>query len=244
MVHGIWGYHGDRAPQGDRLLSLRRHVPATTIVVDTPERIGAWFSIIDELTDQGGVVTSELVPAFHARGAWGEAGGLTLADRHARLTRAEFARTRGQRSRNARRYAVGVVASRRPKWVRSVVASQSRYARRRARPAGRSSPAGSGRRACADPAPTARAWSPSPGGSDGRSCAATCTPGAPAWPRPSGCVEPLERPGAGRLQRGARAGVIGDRAGHELGLAPVSVWGDHGPPGDAGRRVRRRGRGG
>jgi PII-like signaling protein len=81
VVHGIWGYHGGRAPQGDRLLSLRRHVPATTIVVDTPERIGAWFSIIDELTDQGGVVTSELVPAFHARGAWGEAGGLSLADR-------------------------------------------------------------------------------------------------------------------------------------------------------------------
>jgi PII-like signaling protein len=82
VVNGIWGYHGDRAPQGDRLLSLRRHVPATTIVVDTPERIGAWFEIVDELTDQGGVVTSELVPAFHARGAWGEAGGLSLADPH------------------------------------------------------------------------------------------------------------------------------------------------------------------
>jgi PII-like signaling protein len=81
VLHGIWGYHGDRAPQGDRLLSLRRHVPATTIVIDKPERIGAWFSIIDELTDQGGVVTSELVPAFHARGAWGEAGGLALASR-------------------------------------------------------------------------------------------------------------------------------------------------------------------
>jgi PII-like signaling protein len=81
VLHGIWGYHGDRAPQGDRLLSLRRHVPATTIVVDTPERIAGWFSIIDELTDQGGVVTSELVPAFHARGTWGEAGGLALANR-------------------------------------------------------------------------------------------------------------------------------------------------------------------
>jgi PII-like signaling protein len=81
VLHGIWGYHGDRAPQGDRLLSLRRHVPATTIVVDKPERIHGWFSIIHELTDQGGVVTSELVPAFHARGAWGEAGGLALADR-------------------------------------------------------------------------------------------------------------------------------------------------------------------
>jgi PII-like signaling protein len=83
VLHGIWGYHGRRAPGGDRLLSLRRHVPATTIVIDTPERIGGWFAIIDELTDQGGVVTSELVPAFHARGAWGEAGGLALAGRTA-----------------------------------------------------------------------------------------------------------------------------------------------------------------
>ncbi|MGZ4194070.1 MAG: DUF190 domain-containing protein [Solirubrobacteraceae bacterium] len=83
VLNGIWGYHGDRPPGGDRLLSLRRHVPATTIVVDTPERIGDWFAIIDELTDQGGVVTSELVPAFHARGAWGEAGGLALANRAA-----------------------------------------------------------------------------------------------------------------------------------------------------------------
>ena len=81
VLQGIWGFHGDRPPQGDRLLSLRRHVPTTTIVVDTPERIGTAFGIIDELTDQGGVVTSELVPAFYARGAWGEAGGLALAPR-------------------------------------------------------------------------------------------------------------------------------------------------------------------
>jgi PII-like signaling protein len=83
VLHGIWGYHGARPPGGDRLLSLRRHVPATTVVVDTPERIGAWFEIIDELTDQGGVVTSELVPAFRARGTWGHSGGLTLANRAA-----------------------------------------------------------------------------------------------------------------------------------------------------------------
>jgi PII-like signaling protein len=79
VLQGIWGFHGGGVPQGDRLLSLRRHVPTTTIVVDTPERIRGWFEIIDELTDQGGVVTSELVPAFHARGEWGEAGGLELS---------------------------------------------------------------------------------------------------------------------------------------------------------------------
>lgn len=79
VLEGIWGYHGDRAPGGDRLLSLRRHVPTTTVVVDVPERIQQCFEIVDEVTDAGGVVTSELVPAFRARGVWGEAGGLRLA---------------------------------------------------------------------------------------------------------------------------------------------------------------------
>ena len=81
VLQGIWGFHGGGVPQGDRLLSLRRHVPTTTIVIDSPERIADWFAIVDELTDEGGVVTSELVPAFHARGAWGDVGGLTLAPR-------------------------------------------------------------------------------------------------------------------------------------------------------------------
>jgi PII-like signaling protein len=82
VLQGVWGYHGDRPPQGDKLLSLRRHVPTTTIVVDTPDRIRRWFEIVDELTDEAGVVTSELVPAFRARGQWGQTGGLRLADKH------------------------------------------------------------------------------------------------------------------------------------------------------------------
>ena len=81
VLNGIWGFHGDRPPGGDRLLSLRRHVPATTIVVDAPDRIGECFAIVDELTDTAGVVTSELVPALRARGDWGESGGLRLAAR-------------------------------------------------------------------------------------------------------------------------------------------------------------------
>ena len=38
-LRGIWGFHGDHAPHGDRLLQLGRHVPTVTIVIDTPERI-------------------------------------------------------------------------------------------------------------------------------------------------------------------------------------------------------------
>ena len=65
-LRGIWGFHGDRAPQGDRLLQLRRHVPVVTIVVDTPEGIARSFQIVDEVTGQAGLVTSEMVPALAA----------------------------------------------------------------------------------------------------------------------------------------------------------------------------------
>jgi PII-like signaling protein len=65
---GIWGFHGDHAPHGDRLLQLGRHVPAVTIAIDSPERIAAAFRIIDELTTEHGLVTSEWVPALRPAG--------------------------------------------------------------------------------------------------------------------------------------------------------------------------------
>jgi PII-like signaling protein len=65
-LRGIWGFHGDHAPHGDRLLSVRRHVPVVTEVIDTPERIAALFPIVDELTRERGLVTSEIVPSSSA----------------------------------------------------------------------------------------------------------------------------------------------------------------------------------
>jgi PII-like signaling protein len=59
----MWGFRGDHNPHGDKLFQLARRVPVTTIVVDTPERIAASFDIIDELTGEHGLITSELVPA-------------------------------------------------------------------------------------------------------------------------------------------------------------------------------------
>jgi PII-like signaling protein len=64
---GMWGFHGDHAPHGDRLLQLGRHVPAVTVVIDSAERIAAAFAVIDELTAEHGLVTSELVPAMRQR---------------------------------------------------------------------------------------------------------------------------------------------------------------------------------
>lgn len=81
MLRGIWGFHGDHAPHGDRFFQLRRHVPTVTIVVDTPPRIAEAFGIIDAATAERGLVTSEMVPALTALGTDRTHGGLRLARR-------------------------------------------------------------------------------------------------------------------------------------------------------------------
>jgi PII-like signaling protein len=78
-LRGIWGYHGDHRPHGDSLWQLRRRVPTVTVIVDTPERIRDWFAIVDELTDETGLVTSEMVPAFRPTAPALERGRLRLA---------------------------------------------------------------------------------------------------------------------------------------------------------------------
>jgi PII-like signaling protein len=78
-LRGIWGYHGDHPPHGDRLLSLRRHVPVTTVIVDDPASIRRWFEIVAQATAESGLVTSELVPAACATGPDVRRGGLRLA---------------------------------------------------------------------------------------------------------------------------------------------------------------------
>jgi PII-like signaling protein len=61
-LRGFWGYHGDHAPHGDRLLSLRRHVPVVTVVVDRPDRARRWLDVVSDYTSHTGLVTSEMVP--------------------------------------------------------------------------------------------------------------------------------------------------------------------------------------
>ncbi|MGH3771977.1 MAG: DUF190 domain-containing protein [Pseudonocardiaceae bacterium] len=63
VLRGMWGFHGQAAPHGDRLLQLGRRVPVVTIIIDTPEGIARSFDIVDELTAEHGVVTSERCPA-------------------------------------------------------------------------------------------------------------------------------------------------------------------------------------
>jgi len=67
-LRGIWGFHGDHAPHGDRLLQLGRHVPTVTIVIDTPERIATAYAVIDELTSERGLVTCETISRLDEAG--------------------------------------------------------------------------------------------------------------------------------------------------------------------------------
>jgi PII-like signaling protein len=79
VIRGIWGFHGDHAPHGDKFFQRGRHVPVTTIVIDTPEKIAESFAIVDELTSEHGLVTSEMVPAMRAVDGDEGHGGFRLA---------------------------------------------------------------------------------------------------------------------------------------------------------------------
>ncbi len=83
-VRGQWGYHGAHRPHGEAFWSIARHVPVLTMLLDTPENMARWFEIVDEMTGETGLVTSEIVPALRAAGPGIEHGGLELAARHGR----------------------------------------------------------------------------------------------------------------------------------------------------------------
>jgi PII-like signaling protein len=79
VLRGIWGFHGDHKPHGDKLIQLTRQVPVTTIIVDDPQSIARSFDIVDELTGRHGLVTSEMVPALLSIDGEERRGGTTLS---------------------------------------------------------------------------------------------------------------------------------------------------------------------
>ena len=64
VLRGMWGYLGASRPHGDRFLQVARHVPVSTLIVDTSANIAASYAIVDELTENDGLVTCEVVPAM------------------------------------------------------------------------------------------------------------------------------------------------------------------------------------
>lgn len=80
VVRGVWGFHGEHEPHGDKLIQFGRQVPVMTILVDTPERIARSFGIVDAVTGRHGLVTCETVPALLAVDSGASHGGLDLAE--------------------------------------------------------------------------------------------------------------------------------------------------------------------
>jgi PII-like signaling protein len=80
-LRGTRGYHGDHEPHGDTFFSLRRRVPTLTVVVDEPEAARRWLEVLDEVTPERGLITSEVVPAYRATAGGRAHGGLLLAGR-------------------------------------------------------------------------------------------------------------------------------------------------------------------
>jgi PII-like signaling protein len=81
-LRGVWGFHGDHLPHGDRFFQLGRRVPVVTVVVDSPRNIARSFDVIDDITAEHGLVTCELVPALQDFGTDRPQDGLRLARRH------------------------------------------------------------------------------------------------------------------------------------------------------------------
>jgi len=82
VLAGVWGYSGTGAPHGDSMRRLRRTVPVVCVVIDTPEAIARLWPVLDRLTASGGLVTSEVVPAFRTHGPVGTHGRLHLSRPH------------------------------------------------------------------------------------------------------------------------------------------------------------------
>lgn len=80
VLRGVWGYHGDHKPHGDRLFQLGRRVPVMTVIVGSPASMAGTFRVVDELTAEHGLVTCEMVPALLAVHDGRQRGNTELAD--------------------------------------------------------------------------------------------------------------------------------------------------------------------
>jgi PII-like signaling protein len=61
-LRGVYGFHDDQPPGGDRFWQTRRHAPVMTIAVDSHERIAEVFGVVEQVTSEAGLVTVETVP--------------------------------------------------------------------------------------------------------------------------------------------------------------------------------------
>jgi PII-like signaling protein len=63
MLRSVWGYAGREAPHGDRV-ALVRQTPSLVVTIARPEEIQRLWPLIDALTGEAGLVTSEHIPGL------------------------------------------------------------------------------------------------------------------------------------------------------------------------------------
>jgi PII-like signaling protein len=61
-LRGVWGFHGEVAPHGDRVLALRRDVPLIVETVDSAEAAQEWLGIAESLAGVSDVLYSQRLP--------------------------------------------------------------------------------------------------------------------------------------------------------------------------------------
>lgn len=57
-LRGVWGFRGEEAPHGDRVLALRRDVPVIVETVDSAERAVEWLGVAEPAAGEEDVVYS------------------------------------------------------------------------------------------------------------------------------------------------------------------------------------------
>ena len=58
-LRGVWGFRGEVAPHGDRVLALRRDVPLIVETVDSAERGAEWLEVAESLSGAPDVAYSQ-----------------------------------------------------------------------------------------------------------------------------------------------------------------------------------------
>lgn len=70
---------GDRERVAEVIAELGAMLPRPVMTVERVRLCTHWFSIVDDVTADAGMVTSEIVPALRATAPNAHAGGLDLA---------------------------------------------------------------------------------------------------------------------------------------------------------------------
>lgn len=65
LARGVWGFSGDHPPHGDRVMTIRRDTPIVATVLCPSETFEQTWPVIDDLTDDHGLVSSETVTVVH-----------------------------------------------------------------------------------------------------------------------------------------------------------------------------------